>query len=137
MKKCYFLLPLLGLLACNKGPEWRARCYARYMEDENKLVTKIEIRTVGQKEVAAMEVDEVRFNDGAMEHRENNVVGHYYQSEVPGNLPSSGFEYRINHQKKHATIRFNISGLQNVVVKEKKYKQKLRVYNCLGGFCAN
>ncbi len=120
MKKCYFLFPLIGLLACQHSPEWRARCYARYMEDEGKLMTKIEIREVGQKEVAAIELDEVRFNDGAMEHRENNVVGHYYQSEVPGELPSSGFEYRINHQKEHATIRFNILGLKNIQIKEQQ-----------------
>jgi hypothetical protein len=94
------------------------------MEDENKLLTKIEIREVGQKEVAAIEVDEVRFNDGAMEHRENNVVGNYYQSEVPGDLPSSGFEYRINHQKKNATIRFNIAGLKSIQIKEQQISKK-------------
>jgi hypothetical protein len=118
MKKLVFLLHIIALAACQQQPNLRARCYARFMEEDNMLLTKIEIREIGQAEVAAIKVDEVRFNEGAMERRDNNVVGNYYQAEVMGGIPGSGFEYKIKHQKKQATIQFNVSGLKNYGVKD-------------------
>ncbi len=118
MKKLVVLFSLASLMACNSESKWTARCYARFLEDDGKLQTKVEIREIGQKEVAALEMDEVRFNEGAMEHHQNNVVGHYYQSENSSGYPSSGFEFKIKNKKDEAVIQFNAAPLKNFSLKE-------------------
>ena len=118
MRNLFILLTIISLMACNSEPKWTSRCYVRFLEEENRLQTKVEIRTSGQKEVAALKMDEVRFNEGAMEHRDNNVVGHYYQSEGLSGYPTSGFEVKILQGKEDAVIQFDVPPLKGYAIKE-------------------
>jgi hypothetical protein len=118
MRNLFVTLTIISLMACNSEPTWTARCYSRFLEEENKLQTKIEIRTVGQEKVAALQMDEVRFNEGAMEHRDNNVIGHYYQADGFSGYPTSGFEFQIQQAKEKAIIQFDVPELKGYALKE-------------------
>lgn len=117
MRYLLILLTLFSLSACKNEPTLTARCYVRYLEDENRVQSKIEVRKIGQQEVAALKMAEVRFVSGAMEHRENNIVGHFYQSELLS-FPSSAFEFMVSHENKEATIQFDPIRIANFSVKE-------------------
>jgi hypothetical protein len=108
MRKLFVFLTIISLIACNSEPKWAARCYVRFLEEDNTLQSKIEVRNPGQQEVAALKVDEIRFNDGTMERRDNNVVGHYYQAASYSGYPSAGFEFLIKAAKDKAAIQFNV-----------------------------
>ena len=133
MKKIYLLFAILSIWACNSEPKLKARCYVRFLEEENKLQTKIEVREINQKEIAALKLDEVRFNEGAMEHHENQVVGNYYQSENTSGYPSSGFEFNVKNGKTEAIIQFESSIIKNPTVKEIKISKSKGFTICWEG----
>jgi hypothetical protein len=105
MRYLLFVCTIICLTACNNEPKWRLKCYARYVEDDSYFETKVEFRAMKQAEVAALEMEDVRFNDGAMQHNNNNVVGHYYRARSTS-YPSTFFEYVFTKEKKKNMLQF-------------------------------
>jgi hypothetical protein len=118
MKKIFVLLTFISLMACNQEPKWSARCYVRFFEEDNKMQSKIEVHGLAEKKAAAIQLDEVRFNEGAMEHRDNNVIGHYYQADNFSGFPKSGFEFQLQQGKEKATVQFDTSPFEGYAIKE-------------------
>ena len=118
MKKIFVFFTFISLMACNKEPKWSARCYVRFFEEDNKMQSKIEVHDLVEKKAAAIQLDEVRFNEGAMEHRDNNIVGHYYQADNFSGFPKSGFEFQLLNGKEKAIVQFDASPFQGYAIKE-------------------
>lgn len=117
MRLLSILIVIISIIGCKTEPIYRVKCYARYLEEEHKLQTKVEVRNFKQTEVAAIKVNEVRFNDGTMERRDNQVVGHYYQAERSG-YPANGFEYKINNGKENGSVAFKIPAFDKCTLKD-------------------
>lgn len=113
MKNLLFILLLFGAFSCKKETNLRARCYARFLEEEQRLETKIEVRTLDQKESAAIEVDEARFNDNLMDSRENLVTGKYYAQERADAYPKKSFDFIVKKNGTVCKINFEASPIAN------------------------
>lgn len=113
MKKLLIFFLIFGIFACKKESNLRARCYVRFLEEEQKLESKVELRTLTQKEAAAIAVDEVRMNDNLMDNRENLVTGNYYAQERHDGYPTKGFDFLIKKEDIRCNINFDVAPIAN------------------------
>lgn len=113
MKKILLFSLIFIFIACKKESNLRARCYIRYLEEEQKLESKLELRTLNQKEAAAIAVDETRLNDLLMDSRENLVTGKYYTQERHDAYPAKGFDFSVKKDASICNINFNASPIAN------------------------
>lgn len=117
MRKLLFFIPIFILIfGCKQPTKFHATSYIRFLSEEK--TTDVQFKITEEKAPTTFrKVDELFFNDGAMERSQNNVQGIFYRSEKDGDFPAT-FSFRFKDNKNQYNTSYKTTPITSLVVKD-------------------
>ncbi len=115
MRNYLFIALIFNLtLACNQAPKLKMTSFVRYIAPEEAIQADVSIFNEKNPTVP-IKVDNLFFNGGAMERKENKIQGIVYRSERDGKYPVD-FSYTFNFEKKDYQATLKAAAIKDLMV---------------------